>query len=95
MKNSFAAKMEKRETQNSNNLILILTTNNQIYLEMVKQALDGEDIPALLKSTAGYHSRGMLPFPQGFFDYRLYVSSEHEQRASEIVSTIVPPEELK
>jgi hypothetical protein len=82
------------EKQESEDLVLVLTTRNQIYLEMVKQAFDGEDIPSLVKSIAGYHTRGMLPFHQSFFDYRLYVSKDHEERASEIVSTIVPPEEL-
>lgn len=72
---------------------LILTTSNQVHMEMVREALEGEEIPVLLKSVAGYHSRGMLPFGQGFFDYRLYVAREHEQRAREIVETIIPPEE--
>jgi hypothetical protein len=49
----------------------------------------------LVKSVAGYHARGMLPFDQGFFDYRLYVSKEHAEKAREIVETIVPPEELR
>jgi hypothetical protein len=75
-------------------LSLVLTTKSQIYLEMVMAALDGEGIPALVKSVAGYHSRGMLPFNQGFFDYNLFVSKENEVKAREIVETIVPPEEL-
>jgi hypothetical protein len=76
-------------------LELILTTQNQIYLEMIKEALEGEGIPALVKSVAGYYTRGMLPFPQGFFDYRLFVSKEDEKRAREIVETIIPPEEIR
>jgi hypothetical protein len=76
-------------------LELILTTQSQIYLEMVKEALEGEGIPALIKSVAGYHARGMLPFAQGFFDFRLFVSKEDEKRAHEIVETIIPPEELR
>jgi hypothetical protein len=95
MKSIFDVNMEERKNQNSDDLILVLTTNNQIYLEMVKEALESEDIATLIKSVAGYHTRGMLPFQQGFFDYRLYVSKEHEERASEIVSTIIPPEELR
>jgi hypothetical protein len=75
-------------------LSLVLTTKSQIYLEMVVEALDSEGIPALVKSVAGYHSRGMLPFNQGYFDYNLFVSKESEARAREIVETIVPPEEL-
>ncbi len=76
-------------------LQLILTTKSQIYLEMVREALEGEGIPSMVKSVTGYHSRGMLPFEQSFFDYRLYVSKEDEERAREIVETIVPPEELR
>ena len=49
----------------------------------------------MIKSVTGNYSRGMLPFKQGFFDYRLFVMKEHENRAREIVETIVPPEELK
>lgn len=71
--------------------VLVLTTNNQIYMEMVKDALEGEGIPVLIKSVTGYHGRGMLPFGQQFFDYRLFVSTEHEKRALEIVETIMPP----
>jgi hypothetical protein len=84
-----------RDNEWPDDLELILTTKSQIYLEMVKEALESEGIPALVKSVAGYHSRGMLPFKQGFFDYRLFVMKEHELRAREIVETIVPPEELK
>ena len=76
-------------------LQLILTTKSQIYLDMVREALEGEGIPSMVKSVTGYHARGMLPFGQGFFDYRLYVSKEDEERAREIVVTIVPPEELR
>ncbi len=83
---------QKRDTDN---LELILVTKSQIYLEMVKEALEGEGIPSLIKSVAGYHARGMLPFDQGFFDYRLYVSKDHSEKAREIVETIVPPEELR
>jgi hypothetical protein len=76
-------------------LVLILTTRNQIQMGMVKDALECEGIAVLLKSVMGYHSRGMLPFEQGFFDYRLLVSREYEARAREIVETIIPPEEIR
>ncbi len=76
-------------------LVLVLTTGNQIYMDMVREALESESIPVLLKSVTGYHGRGMLPFGQSFFDYRLFVSRGHEKRAREIVETIVPPEELR
>ena len=85
----------KEEKEETDGLELILTTRSQIYLEMVKDALEGESIPALIKSVTGYHVRGMLPFEQGFFDYRLYVSKDCAERAREIVETIVPPEELR
>jgi hypothetical protein len=80
---------------NHDDLALVLTTSDQILMEMVKGALEGEGIVVLLKSAAGYHSRGMLPFAQGFFDYRLLVSTADERRARDIVETIIPPEELK
>ena len=83
------------EKKDADGLELVLTTRNQIYLEMVKDALEGEGIPALVKSVTGYHTRGMLPFEQGFFDYRLYVSKEDVERAREIVETIIPPEEIR
>ncbi len=86
---------EKSPEPNPDGLALVLTTNDQILMGMVKEALEGEGIAVLLKSVAGYHSRGMLPFAQGFFDYRLYVSITDEVRAREIVETIIPPEELK
>ena len=79
----------------SEDLNLVLTTNNLIIMEMVKEALENEGIPVLLKSVAGYHSRGMLPFGQQFFDYNLFVSENDKIRAEEIVATIVPPEELQ
>ena len=79
----------------ADDLTLVLTTNNQIYLEMVIGALEVEKIAAVIKSVTGYHSRGMLPFKLGIFDYRLYVSKEHEERARELVETIVPSEEKK
>ena len=83
---------EKPET-NSDEIVKVLTTNNQILMEMVRCALDGEQIPVLMKSVAGYHSRGMLPFGQDFFDYRLSVPKKFENRAREIIETIVPAEE--
>lgn len=85
---------EKKPAIESEELSLILTTRSQIYLDMVKDALEEENIPVLLKSITGYHNRGMLPFEQGFFDYRLYVTKQFEQRGREIVETIVPPEEI-
>jgi hypothetical protein len=83
------------DKKNADGLELILTTRSQIYLDMVRDALDGVGIPALVKSVTGYHARGMLPFEQGFFDYRLYVSKEEVDKARDIVETIVPPEELR
>ena len=68
----------------------VLTTGSQIYLEMVKTALEEEGIVALVKSIAGYHNRGMIPIEQGLFDYHLLVATEHEERAREIVERIVP-----
>jgi len=84
--------MESKETDN---LVLVLTIHDQIIADMVREAIENEGIPVLLKSVAGYHSRGMLPFEQSFFDYRLYVSSNNRERALELVETIVPPEEIK
>jgi hypothetical protein len=91
MRSSISVSGEKKDF---GDLQLVLVTKSQIYLEMVKDALEGEGIPALIKSVTGYHARGMLPFNQGFFDYRLYVSREHVEKAREIVETIIPPEEL-
>jgi hypothetical protein len=76
-------------------IILILRTRNQVYLDMVIAALENENIPALVKSVTGYHGRGMLPFEQGFFDYHLYVTGDNQPRAKEIVETIVPLEEIQ
>lgn len=87
--------MSQSQPQELEDLVLVLTTNNQIYTEMIKDALEGENIPMMIKSVTGNYSRGMLPFPQSFFDYRLYVSRANEERARELVETIVPPEELK
>ena len=97
MSNSLVTDDIKHEKSGANpvDLVLVLTTNNQIYMEMVKDALEGEGIPVLIKSVTGVHGRGMLPFGQSFFDYRLMVSKEHEKRAQEIVETIIPPEELQ
>ncbi len=92
MKFSDIALGDKTDT---GDLELILTTRSQIYLDMVREALESEGIPSMVKSVTGYHSRGMLPFDQSFFDYRLYISKEDEERAREIVETIVPPEELR
>lgn len=89
--------IDKRDNSHDqqDELSLILTTKSQIYLEMVMDALDSEGIPTLVKSATGYHSRGMLPFNQSFFNYNLFVSKESEVKAREIVETIVPPEELR
>jgi len=76
-------------------IVLVLQTRNQVYIDMVIAALENEKIPALLKSVTGYHWRGMLPFDQGFFNYRLYVTAHDENRARQIVETIVPPEEIR
>jgi hypothetical protein len=85
----------KSENKKSNDLVLILTIHDQIIAEMVKNALENESIPVIIKSVTGFHSRGMLPFEQSFFDYRLYISSVNEVRARELVETIVPSEEIK
>jgi hypothetical protein len=84
----------KTDYSESEDVVLILQTRNQVYVNMVIPALENEKIPALLKSVTGYHLRGMLPFEQGFFDYRLYVTAANEERARQIVETIVPPEEI-
>jgi hypothetical protein len=81
------------EKENSD-LIVILKTQSQIYAEMVKEALEKEEIPALLKSTMGHNLRGMLPFQQDFFNYSLYIQKEFAETAKEIVDTIVPKEEI-
>ena len=75
-------------------LIMILETKNLIYVNMVKGALDNEGIPALLKSPMGHYLRGMMPIDQGFFNLKLYVRKKDEEKAAEIVRTIVPPEEI-
>jgi hypothetical protein len=83
------------ENNDSEELELVLVSRSQILIEMVREALEGEGIPAMIKSVTGYHARGMLPFQQGFFDYRLYVSKEDSLMAKEIVETIIPPEDLR
>jgi hypothetical protein len=83
------------ENKDSEELELVLVSRSQILIEMVREALEGEGIPAMIKSVTGYHARGMLPFQQGFFDYRLYVSKEDSLMAKEIVETIIPPEDLR
>jgi hypothetical protein len=75
-------------------LMLILTCKSQVYSSMVMEALENEGIPALLKSPVGCNLRGMLPISMGFFDYRLYVNKIHGERASRMVETIVPVEEV-
>ena len=89
------AMTETGDNSTAERLELVFTTNNLIYLEMIKEALGADGIPAIVKSAAGYHARGMLPFAQGFFDYRLYVSKENLDHAMDIVNTIVPPEDLR
>ena len=74
-------------------LTMIYSSNNQIIVEMVKNALETEGIPSLLKSPTGSYLRGMLPVNQPFFDFRLYITNDHIGRASEIIETIVPAEE--
>jgi hypothetical protein len=75
-------------------IILILETKDNILANMVKEALENQDIPVLLKSPTGYYLRGMLPIDQGFFNMRLYVQKNFQDKAAEIVKTIVPPEEI-
>ena len=89
-------KLERKidSNKNASDLVMVLSTKNQIYAEMVKNALDTEGIPSLLKSPTGSYLRGMLPISQGFFDFRLYVQNTHYIRAGELVETIVPAEEL-
>lgn len=74
-------------------LTMIYSSKNQILVEMVKNAFEIEGIPSLLKSPAGSYLRGMLPINLYYFDFRLYITSDHIRRASEIVETIVPAEE--
>ena len=76
------------------NLTLILETKNHILVNMVKEALENQNIPVLLKSATGYYLRGMLPIDLGFFNLRLYVQNKYAAEASDIVKTIVPPEEM-
>lgn len=75
-------------------IVMILETRNDVLANMVKEALENQDIPVLLKSPTGYYLRGMLPIDQGFFNLRLYVQKEYHSRAVDIVKTIVPTEEL-
>jgi hypothetical protein len=97
MKMKSSEKMaEKKSTgEDPDDIVLVLRTRNQVYIDMVIAALDREGIPALLKSVAGYHGRGMLPFSQGFFDYLLYVTMANAEHAREIVQIIVPSEEME
>jgi hypothetical protein len=96
MSDETAKNMRAREKRqiDPDDIVQILRTRNQVYVDMVIAALHNEHIPALVKSETGYHGRGMLPFELGFFDYRLFVTMTNEERAREIVSTIVPPEEI-
>jgi len=87
--------MFARAQLDADEIVRVLTTSDLILMEMVRSALDAENIPALLKSVAGYHIRGMLPFGQDFFDYRLSVPKTFEMRAREIIETIVPAEDIK
>jgi hypothetical protein len=80
--------------QMKDDLVLVLTTKNHVFMDLVKEALKKRDIPVLLKSPTGYYLRGMLPFDQGFFNLRLYVQKEHQPEAEDIIRTIVPPEEI-
>jgi len=75
-------------------IVMILETKNNILANMVKEALEKRDIPVLLKSPTGYYLRGMLPIDQAFFNMRLYVQKDFQDKAVEIVETIVPPEEI-
>ncbi|MEE9553247.1 MAG: DUF2007 domain-containing protein [candidate division Zixibacteria bacterium] len=80
-------------TKQGDDPVMIFSTNNQIVVEMVRNAMESEGIPSLLKSPTGSYLRGMLPISQFYFDFQLFVTSEDSQRASEIVETIVPAEE--
>jgi hypothetical protein len=94
MNREYADEMAKRGARylDPDDVVMVLKTRNQVYVDMVIGALEHEGIPALLKSASGYHARGMLPFEQGMFDYLLYVTKVSEARAREIVETIVPSE---
>lgn len=76
-----------------NELTMIYSSKNRILVEMVKNALEAEGIPSLLKSPAGSYLRGMLPINLYYFDFCLYITNNHIRRASEIVEIIVPAEE--
>jgi hypothetical protein len=82
------------ENNMKEDIVLILETKDNILANMVKEALENQDIPVLLKSPTGYYLRGMLPIDQGFFNMRLYVQKIFQDKAVEIVETIVPPEEI-
>jgi len=92
--NAMAKDNSENTGSKAEDLILVLVTKDQIYLNMVKDALDAIDIPSIIKSPMGHYLRGMLPIDQGFFNMRLYVQKKHEDKAAEIVSTIIPPEEI-
>ena len=83
----------KEKDINGDDTVLVLVSGNQIYVEMVKNALEEEGIPVLMKSSAGFYLRGMIPLEQDFFDFRLYVKKEQSERAFEIVQMIIPSEE--
>ena len=86
--------MNDREEIDDDDIVLILESKNQVFAEMVMEALKAKDIPVLIKSATGYYLRGMLPIDQGFFNLKLYVQGRYKDEASEIVETIVPPEEI-
>lgn len=76
------------------NIVMVLESKNHVFADMVVEALKEKGIPALVKSPTGYYLRGMFPMDQDFFNLRIYVHKENETVASDIVRTIVPPEEI-
>lgn len=75
-------------------IVLVLESKKHVFADMVLEALKERGIPVLLKSPTGYYLRGMFPMDQDFFNLRLYVHKDNETIASDIVKTIVPPEEI-
>lgn len=81
------------ENVSDDEIVMVLETRDDVLANMVKEALESERIPVLLKSPTGYYLRGMLPIDQGFFNLRLYVQKSFRQRAAEIIKIIVPSKE--
>lgn len=88
------ARTDNDSGKDNGELIIALETRNQLYAEMVRNALETEGIPSILKSPMGTYLRGMFPIRQSYFDYRLYVREDHIQRVRDLIEMIIPAEEL-